>query len=108
MIFLGNLETISDTKAKPQFVHFLPFDEANGLGKTQEQLESEGMLVDSIPDPVAQQGKIPVLYVNPQTKEAFYEYIDAPANPPTVEDEIAELKRQLADAQIAINMALGL
>lgn len=58
---------ISSTKGKVYCQDFSPRNE-----------DEDGLLVDSIPTPENIQGKIPVLFINPQTRELFYEYEDAP------------------------------
>ncbi|WP_024621098.1 hypothetical protein [Metaclostridioides mangenotii] len=85
MKFLGNLEQIKDNKYKVNFVHYKP-----------ELLQdtSEGILVEQLPEPTKQDGKVAVLYVNIDTKEAYYECEDALI---TEEDEIEILKKQVAD-----------
>jgi hypothetical protein len=49
----------------------------------------------SIPDPVQQQGKSPVLYFNSTNKTFSYEYVDIP---PTTEEQLKALKEQLMTA----------
>lgn len=57
--------------------HYMPFDAVNGLGKTEEELSTEGALVDVIPEPEQQPGKIAVAHYTPE-KGVYYEYEDAP------------------------------
>lgn len=80
-------------------IYYKPFDDKDGLGKSREQLELEGILVDSIPEPEHIEGKIPFLYGNQTTKELWYEYEELS---PTTEDEIGELKQE----NISLKMAL--
>jgi hypothetical protein len=40
-----------DSNGKVGLIHYLPFDEEQGLGKTEEELLQKGLLVDSIPEP---------------------------------------------------------
>ncbi|GCD10604.1 hypothetical protein [Clostridium tagluense] len=75
MIFLGNLTKITDIKYKIGFIHYMPFDVVNGMNKTQEELEKDGILVDDIPEAKQVDNKNPIMYVNPKNKEIFYEYI---------------------------------
>ncbi|OAJ73534.1 hypothetical protein AYJ08_13965 [Brevibacillus sp. SKDU10] len=84
------------------FVHYMPFDEVNGLGKSSEELQTTGLLVDSIPQPEAN-GKIPKLFINPKTQELWYEYTDRPLSP---EEEIVRLKAQLKITQDALDALL--
>ncbi|RXH52484.1 hypothetical protein D6T70_06505 [Kurthia gibsonii] len=76
------------------FQHFMPFDEVNGLHKTQEELLQDGYLVDSIPDPEQINGKVPILKYNGTS--LYYEYQDVPI------DEITALKRQVVEQEQAI------
>lgn len=84
------------------FVHYMPFDGEHGMGKTKEELEQEGILVESIPEP-KQNGKIPKLFVNRETKELWYEYSD---RPPTQEEEMEQLKQQMISVTAFLNMLL--
>ncbi|WPS86886.1 hypothetical protein SMD22_20655 [Brevibacillus halotolerans] len=84
------------------FVHYMPFDEVNGLGKSSEKLQTTGLLVDSIPQPEVN-GKIPKLFINPKTQELWYEYTDRPLSP---EEEIVQLKAQLKITQDALDALL--
>lgn len=52
-----------DENGRKRYQHNLPFDENRGLGKTKEQLEQEGILVDKLPTKLPeQQGKTQELY----------------------------------------------
>lgn len=84
MIFLGNLEQIQDNKHKVNFIHY----KAELLQDT-----SNGILIDKLPEK-QQDGKLAVLYVNIDTKESFYEYVDLP---PEKNEEVEILKKQVAD-----------
>ncbi len=76
MIFIQGNE-VEKNKVLISFTHYVPFDKVNGLNKTKEELEKEGYLVESIPEP-KELNKIPTLYLNPETMELFYEYQDMP------------------------------
>lgn len=110
MIFLGQLSKITDVKYSIGFIHYMPFDSVNGLGKTQAQLEQEGILIDSIPEPQILEGKSPIMYVNPMRKEIFYEYIDIPKTKEELQaEEIENLKKQLkATNQAVIELSMML
>lgn len=95
MIFLGNLEQIKDNKHKVNFIHY----KAELLQDT-----SNGILVDNLPEPTKQDGKVAVLYVNIDTKEPFYEYEGIPK---TEESEIDILKKQVADLAYELMMLKG-
>lgn len=64
---------------------------------------AEGLEVEVIPEPEAQPGKLHNLYVNPKTKELWYEYTDRPL---TTEEELAQVKAQLKITQDAIDALL--
>lgn len=82
---------IDETK-KVTLIHHMPFDEKQGFGKTKEELEQTGALVESIPEPYDFQDKFAVLYCNPETKELWYEYEDLPL---TIEEQLAEKDAQI-------------
>lgn len=76
MIFLGNLIKITDTKYSIGLIHYVPFDPQNGLGKTEEKLEQEGILIENIPKSQQIESKQAVMYWNAVDKAVFYEYED--------------------------------
>ncbi|WDU84192.1 hypothetical protein [Caloramator sp. Dgby_cultured_2] len=78
MKFLGDLIQIDANKYRVGFIHNFPFHPQHGLGKTQEELEQEGILIEELPEPQQIEGKIAVLYCNPVTKDVWYEYEDRP------------------------------
>ena len=95
MKFLGNLEQINDNKYKVNFVHYKPellLDTSNGI------------LVDKLPEPTQQDGKVAVLYINIDTKEPFYEYEDIPK---TGEDKIGFLEKQVAELTFLVMQLQG-
>lgn len=98
MIFLGDFYKVSKDRYRVQIIHYLPFDKKHGLGKSVSQLEQEGVLVESIPEPDKIEGKSSALYINPESKELWYEYEDIPK---TQEDKLSEKVNQL-DAQLQI------
>jgi|HigsolmetaAR203D_1030402.scaffolds.fasta_scaffold00989_15 hypothetical protein len=65
--------------------------------------DDNSMLVNSIPEEQPQVGKSGVLYVNPRTKELWYEYLDRPLTP---EEKIAQLEEQLRITQEAVDALL--
>ena len=88
-------------------IFYKPFDQKHGLGKTKEQLEQEGLLVDSIPEPEQQEGKIAILYVNPETKELYYQYEDIPKIEEQIaKEELESIKAQLQVTQEAIDFLI--
>lgn len=65
-------------------IHYMPFDETHGLGKTKEELESEGgIFVESVPEPENRPGKSATLKFS-ETDGLYYEYIDRPPTPEEV------------------------
>jgi len=99
MIFVGNF--IQDEKGlRVGFIHHKPFDEKDGLRKTEEELLQIGALVDEIPEPEQREGKIPVMYYNPETNTVYYEYENKPL---TAEERIAMLEQAILE----LTMLLG-
>lgn len=104
MIFLGNLEKVTETKYRVGLTHHMPFHPKHGFGKTAEELEQEGILVDSIPEEQKVEGKSAIRYVNPSTKEIYYEYEDILPTSEDLQQEInAKLLKDSASMQIEIN-----
>ena len=95
MKFLGNLEQIKDNKYKVGLIHYKP-----------ELLKdtSNGILVEKLPEPTQQDGRVAVLYVNIDTKEPFYEYEDIPKSE---EDKIDFLEKQVADLTFLVMQLQG-
>ncbi|UQW98196.1 hypothetical protein M2M59_04080 [Rummeliibacillus sp. G93] len=79
------------------FVHNIPFDKQNGLGKTKEELEETGFLLDSIPDATPQAGQDFIMKFD--GTNVFYEYHDAPL---TTNEEVESLKAQNAQMLLAL------
>jgi len=69
VIFISYSQT-SEERAKVTLQHFK-------ISLLDEETLNSGLLVESIPTPEFVEGKEAVLYVNPQTKELWYEYEDA-------------------------------
>lgn len=97
---------------KVMFTHFMPFDEKYGMGKSEEELLKEGYLIDEIPEPEQQEGKIAEAHYTPE-KGYYYEYVDAPEPKPetdveALKAEVSELKSQLELTQSALDaMIMG-
>ncbi|WP_289142337.1 hypothetical protein [uncultured Brevibacillus sp.] len=68
----------SDNKAHIEFIHYMPFDQVHGLGKTAQELLEKGALVESEPKKEFRPGKQAMLFYNTQVNELFYEYVDIP------------------------------
>jgi hypothetical protein len=87
-----------------QAIHYQPFDPVYGLGKSEEELLQEGILVESVPEPEFIEGKVPVLKYDPTNKELYYEYEDVPpTKEELLEKEIEQLKQQLQLTQQALD-----
>lgn len=101
MIYLYNLQKISDTDSLVRAVHLQPFDPVDGLGKTQAELEATGIFVDTLPTSDATKivGNFEELHANPSTKEVWYVYT---ARPKTQEEIIADLQSQNAQMILAL------
>lgn len=107
-MFLGSLTKISEGKYRPQYINYVPFHEKHGLGKTQEELEQEGILVDGIPEPQQIEGKSAILYCNPDTKELWYEYEDIPLTPEEEQQKkIESLEQSIAELTMAMTIMMG-
>ncbi|WP_407312022.1 hypothetical protein [Desulfosporosinus sp. SB140] len=64
MIFLGNLSVIDPNKSLVNFIHYIPLDPEHGMKDDngnlmpQDELNSMGILVDSLPQPTPPKGFI--------------------------------------------------
>jgi len=86
-------EPISATRIRVRTVHWKP-------EKLSEESKAKFTFVDSIPEePGYVKGKKNVLFINPQTKELWYEQQDRPLNQAEVmadqSAELAEIKGKL-------------
>lgn len=107
MIYITNLVKITETKYEPMLIYYQPFDSQHGVGKTREEMERDGYLLDktysdllneesqfkienNVPD-----NSIVKRYFNPQTLSFSYEYEVLPPAPPSPEEEIAKLKADI-------------
>ncbi|OFV72124.1 hypothetical protein [Acetobacterium wieringae] len=87
-----------------EIIHYQPFDAINGLGKTEAELLQTGVLIDTIPQPVATVGKMGVLY-HTDAQGLYYVYIDVPKTPEQLQAErIAQLEADVATANYALMM----
>ncbi|MEN0587100.1 hypothetical protein [Kurthia gibsonii] len=86
-----------NTNNEVAFVHYMPFDENCGLGKSAEELQQIGILADSIQVPFPDTStttKLPILKYD--GTNLFYDYIDSPI-PSTNETKIAELESTILE-----------
>lgn len=97
MKYLGNLEQVKDNKYKVGLIHYKP-----------ELLQdtSNGILIEKLPEPTEQDGKVAVLYINIDTQEPFYEYEDIPkSEEDTLKERIVELEQVLAKKEYELSNA---
>ncbi|EPY2302320.1 phage protein [Clostridium sporogenes] len=78
MQFIKELKKITNEKYKIEYIHHMPLDKKYGLGKTKEELQEEGILIENFPEPIYIEGKYTIMYWNPIEKKIFYEYEDIP------------------------------
>lgn len=102
---------ITETKAFVQGIHYDPFHPTDGFGKTQEELEAEGGIFverNAIPEP-ENNGMAPRLYINPQTKELWYEYEEIPKTPEQLLlERVASLEKiQREQEQMLLTLIYG-
>lgn len=73
-------------------IHYMPFDPEYGMGKTEEELQASGYLVESLPEytEVLPEGKIPRLYYD--GSEFSWQLEDAATRIEDLEQRIAELE----------------
>ena len=100
MIFIGNFEEIESTKFGVGFIHYMPFDEVNGMHKTIDELIAMGCLVEELPEEQHIQGKESKLFFNPVDKVVWYEYEDIPKTPDEIRDEKIALMQAALDELI--------
>ena len=67
---------------------------------------STGLCVELLPHPEPGQGT-PVLYVNPETKALWYEYLPAPEEPMYAATAVGSLQRQVDDLKLIIAQILA-
>jgi hypothetical protein len=95
MVYMTNLIKVTNTKFSVGYIHYLPFDEVHGLGKTVDELQATGLLVEQLPTP-ENNGKQAMLYVNPVTSTFFYEYTELQkTSAQEMAEEIVVLKAKL-------------
>ena len=58
------------------YTHYKPFDSVYGLGKTEEELLKEGVLVDSYDEPNHVEGKVVTTKYDKDNNNVYFEYID--------------------------------
>ncbi|WP_035296233.1 hypothetical protein [Brevibacillus thermoruber] len=86
----------SATKARVEVIHYQP-------QYLPPEVIEKGIIVDEVPDPNPPANKVGILFINPQTQEMWYEYVDRPLTP---EERIAQLEEQLRITQEAVDALL--
>lgn len=86
------VKTNTDAEYGFDFVHHYPFHKEYGLGKTEEELLEEGVLIDEPSQLPYREDKMQVLKYT-EDKGLFYEYEDIPEEPISLlEGKVAELE----------------
>lgn len=92
------------------YSHYMPMHGKHGLGKTEEELLEEGILVESVPDPVDTPGKSPVLYCSDEGV-MWYTYEDILVPEDIIKNDIETLRQEDLNNKEAIAelyvMAMG-
>lgn len=86
-----------NSSGKVNYVHYMPFHERDGLHKTKEELEQEGILLEQLPARLEEiEGKSQELYyIDSQIQ---WQYEDIPPTPEEAENKkIAELETALLE-----------
>lgn len=117
MIYLTSLTKINDSKYSIGEIWYMPFDSKYGLGKTQEELEIEGYLINKTQSDVEneiKQFKINnpspfenyeiMSYFNPSTKEFIYEYLEVEINNDDIAQQIKLLQEENAQITYILMM----
>lgn len=90
-----------------QLIHNMPFDEINGLSKSEEELLKEGALVSEIPQVDCPSDKLVVYKYNQEANSVYYELIERPL---TVEEQnekqIEKLTRENQTQDELINISM--
>lgn len=92
MIYITNLEKVNEGKYTIGIIHYRPFDNNYGLGKTEGQLREEGRLVELPQKLPYLEGKDQVMYYSPLENKCFWEYVDIPT---IQENFLEELDNQM-------------
>ena len=62
------------------FVHYRPFDEKDGLGKTQEELQVKGYLVNKFPETKPVEGGTEIVKYDKKTEEFAITFTPSPSD----------------------------
>ncbi|URN84996.1 hypothetical protein [Acetobacterium wieringae] len=99
------IKTNSDNQVT--FIHYKPFDEINGLKKTETELLKEGFLVESLPAVEEVEGKN-VIYFYTQTGGFSHEYFDVPKTKEQIyAEKLDQLENQTAEYMVDLDFRLS-
>jgi hypothetical protein len=87
MIYLHSFTVIDSEDSVVGGIHFMPFDEVNGFGKTKAELEEDGYLIKDLLINEAKENQVSILHINPKTKDTWYSYEEMPTTPNPLEGE---------------------
>lgn len=90
------VDKITEEKCRVLGVNYFPY-EVNR--RVPDSVIENNILVDNVLNPVEKVGKDAIHYINPQTLEQWYEYVDRPLS---YEEQIQELKAQNAQMLLAL------
>lgn len=88
-------EKETDTRAKVTLIHYQP-------DLLDEERRAEGIEVENIPEKENLKGKTALPYINPETAEFWYEYIDRPL---TSEEVAEEYQNEVDSIKMAAQIA---
>ena len=94
MIFLTYMK-VDETKARVMAMIY----------KHEELFEAQkahGVYVESVPEPDSKQSGIPILYIKPETKEMWYEYLPVPEPPLYALTPVGQLEKQVDDLKLLL------
>ncbi|RAR39675.1 hypothetical protein [Paenibacillus sp. MDMC362] len=86
------------------------WDEQKNIGKVnsilenphEQQLVDNGVEVEEIPLPEQHESMRPVLFINLNTKEMYYQYWSIPERPPTLPEAVIALQQENVELRQAI------
>ena len=67
-----------------------------------EEQKAHGVYVESVPQPDSAETGTPVLYIKPETKEMWYEYLPVPEQPLYAETPVGRLEKQVDDLKLLL------
>ncbi|MBK5244279.1 MAG: hypothetical protein JJE18_04510 [Eubacteriaceae bacterium] len=97
MIFIKTLENNSI-----DFIHYMPFDPVNGMGKTEEELLQVGFLVEEIPEPEQTEGMSSMMFYTAMNG-FWFDYEEIPKTPEQIQiEKVTELQTDLLNTKLAM------